>query len=48
MDLEMLVANAGRKRTADEYQNLLQQADFHMTRIAPTPSPFSIVEANTA
>ena len=45
MDLEMLVANAGRERTGDEYQNLLQQAGFHMTRIVPTPSPFSIVEA---
>ena len=48
MDLEMLVANAGRERTGDEYQNLLQQAGFHMTRIVPTPSPFSIVEASAA
>jgi hypothetical protein len=47
-DLQMLVANAGRERTADEYQNLLQQAGFHMTRIVPTASPFSIVEANAA
>jgi hypothetical protein len=44
-DLEMLVSNAGRERTGDEYQNLLQQAGFHMTRIVPTASPFSIVEA---
>jgi len=47
-DLEMLVENAGRERTGDEYQNLLQQAGFHMTRIVPTPSPFSIVEASAA
>jgi hypothetical protein len=48
MDLAMLVANAGRERTRDEYRNLLQQADFHMTRIVSTPSPFSIVEATAA
>ena len=44
----MLVDNAGRERTGDEYQNLLQQAGFQMTRIVPTPSPFSIVEASAA
>jgi hypothetical protein len=48
MDLEMLVANAGRERTGDEYQDLLQQTGFHMTRIVSTASPFSIVEANAA
>jgi C-methyltransferase len=47
-DLEMLVSNAGRERTGDEYQNLLQQADFHITRIVPTASPLSIVEATAA
>lgn len=45
MDLAMLVANAGRERTGDEYRTLLQEKDFQMTRIVPTPSPFSIVEA---
>ncbi len=48
MDLAMLVDNAGRERTAGEYRNLLQQAGFHMTRIVPTASPFSIVEARAA
>jgi hypothetical protein len=48
MDLAMLVDNAGRERTADEYRNLLQQEGFHLTRIVPTASPFSIVEANAA
>jgi hypothetical protein len=48
MDLAMLVANTGRERTGDEYRNLLQQADFHMTRIVSTASPFSIVEATAA
>jgi hypothetical protein len=47
-DLEMLVVNAGRERTGDEFQKLLQQTGFHMTRIVPTASPFSIVEANAA
>ena len=45
MDLAMLVDNAGRERTSDEYRELLQQAGFHMTRIVATASPFSIVEA---
>lgn len=48
MDLAMLVDNAGRERTGDEYQNLLQESGFHMTRIVSTASPFSIVEASAA
>jgi hypothetical protein len=48
MDLEMLVENAGRERTGDEYQDLLEQAGFRMTRIVSTASPFSIVEATAA
>lgn len=47
-DLEMLVVNAGRERTGDEYRDLLQQSGFQMTRVVPTPSPFSIVEATAA
>jgi C-methyltransferase len=48
MDLGMLVDNTGRERTGEEYQNLLQQRGFHMIRIVPTASPFSIVEAKAA
>jgi predicted RNA methylase len=48
MDLEMLVTNTGRERTGDEYQNLLQQTGFHMIRVVPTASPFSIVQARAA
>lgn len=44
-DLEMLVGAAARERTADEYCGLLQQAGFAMTRVVPTASPFSVVEA---
>jgi O-methyltransferase domain/Dimerisation domain len=47
-DLEMLIYNTGRERTADEYRTLLQQNGFHVTRIVSTASPFSIVEANAA
>jgi C-methyltransferase len=47
-DLEMLVGNAGRERTAAEYRSLLQHTGFHMTRVVPTVSPFSLVEARAA
>jgi hypothetical protein len=48
MDLEMLVTNTGRERTGEEYRNLLQQTGFHMVRVVPTASPFSIVKATAA
>jgi hypothetical protein len=48
LDLEMLVVNAGRERTAAEYQKLLQKTGFRMTRVIPTASPFSLVEAKAA
>jgi C-methyltransferase len=48
MDLEMLVENSGRERTGEEYKNLLQQSGFHMIRIVPTASSFSIVKAKAA
>jgi hypothetical protein len=48
LDLEMLVGNAGRERTADECRKLLQKAGFRMTRVIPTASPFSLVEATPA
>lgn len=44
-DLEMLVNLAARERTADEYRAVLQRAGFRMTRVVPTASPFSVVEA---
>jgi hypothetical protein len=48
MDLEMLVTPGGVERTADEYRELLAQAGFRLTRIIPTASPYSIVEAEKA
>ena len=43
--LEMLLMNAGRERTAAEYRALLHRARFQVTRVVPTASPFSLVEA---
>ncbi len=47
-DLEMLLSNDGRERTADEYRSILDQAGFALTRVVPTVSPFSVVEARAA
>jgi hypothetical protein len=45
LDLEMLTSPGGAERTADEYRRLLAAAGFELTRIIPTKSPFSIIEA---
>ena len=45
LDLEMLVSPGGAERTAEEYRELLARAGFKLTRIVPTKSPFSIIEA---
>ena len=44
-DLEMLLGANGRERTAAEYRALLERSGFRMTRVLPTASPFSLVEA---
>jgi hypothetical protein len=44
-DLEMLVTNAGRERTKDEFDKLLSIAGFRLTRVIPTALPLSIIEA---
>ena len=36
---------AGRDRTVPEYRSLLERAGFRMTRVVPTASPLSFVEA---
>jgi len=48
LDLEMLVVATGRKRTADEYADLLRAAGFGDTRVIPTAGPTSIVESEAA
>jgi hypothetical protein len=46
MDLIMLVnAPSGQERTLDEYGDLLAQADFRVSRVIPTASPVSVIEA---
>ena len=48
VDLEMLLNLGARERTAAEYQELLSQAGFQMTRVVQTASPLSVVEARAA
>lgn len=45
LDLEMLIAPGGVERTAAEFETLLSNSGFRITRIIPTHSPVSIVEA---
>lgn len=44
MDLQMLVMETGKERTADEYGRLLEASGFRLARIIPTRSPYSIIE----
>jgi O-methyltransferase domain/Dimerisation domain len=44
-DITMLLAVGGRERTAEEYRSLLTAAGFSLTRIVPTASPASVIEA---
>lgn len=45
IDLNMMVLSGGRERTAEEFDRLLTGAGFTLTRILPTRSPSSAVEA---
>jgi hypothetical protein len=45
MDLEMLVMPGGRERTEEEFRALFDRAGFNLTRIVPTNSPLSVIEA---
>jgi hypothetical protein len=45
IDLEMLMMPGGRERTADEFEALFAKSGFQMTRIVPTKSPLSVIEA---
>jgi SAM-dependent methyltransferase len=48
LDLDMLVFVGGRERTEEEYAALLGRAGFRMTRVVPTISTISLVEARPA
>ena len=45
LDMVMLIVPGGQERTAAEYGALLDKAGFQLTRVVPTASPVSIVEA---
>ena len=45
LDIEMLVSPGGKERTALEYAALFRQAGLKLSRIIPTKSPYSIIEA---
>ncbi len=45
LDLNMLVSTGGRKRTTAEFRQLLGVVGFRRTRIVPTASPLSLIEA---
>ena len=45
IDLEMLLLPGGKERTAAEFGALFERAGFELTRIVPTQSPLSVIEA---
>jgi hypothetical protein len=49
LDLNMLVmSEGGRERTPEEYAQLLEGAGLRLSRIVPTASAVSVVEAVAA
>jgi O-methyltransferase domain/Dimerisation domain len=48
LDMMMLVGPGGQERTEEEYGTLLGKAGFRLTRVVPTESPVSVVEAAIA
>jgi len=45
IDIEMLALPGGKERSEDEFRALFAGAGFELTRIVPTKSPLSVVEA---
>jgi len=48
LDINMLVLTGGRERTSDEFASLFADSGWRLSRVIPTPSPYSIVEAVAA
>ncbi len=48
LDINMLVLTGGRERTPDEFAHLFVDSGWLLTRVIPTSSPYSIVEAVVA
>jgi hypothetical protein len=45
LDMTMLATTQGQERTESEYRALLEKAKFQLTRVSPSNSAVSIVEA---
>ena len=45
LDLMMLVMEGGKERTEEEYRKLFETAGFKLSRVIPTKSPYSVIEA---
>lgn len=45
IDLEMLMMPGGKERTAEEFEKLFARAGFELTKVVPTRSPLSVIEA---
>ena len=45
LDIEMLAYPGGRERSAEEFRALFAGAGFELTKVLPTKSPLSVVEA---
>jgi hypothetical protein len=48
IDIEMLMMPGGRERTESEFRALFASAGFELTRVVPTRSPLSVIEARVA
>lgn len=48
IDIEMLFFPGGRERMEHEWRDLFADAGFRLSRIVPTQSPFSVIEAEFA
>jgi hypothetical protein len=46
LDLVMLLIPGGKERTEDEYRELFDKAGFELTRVVPTETEVSILEAS--
>jgi hypothetical protein len=45
IDIEMLFFPGGRERTEKQYAELFAKAGLRLTRVIPTKSPYSVIEA---
>jgi hypothetical protein len=45
LDIEMLLLPGGKERTAEEFRAIFDRAGFRLTKVVPTASPLSVVEA---